>query len=189
MRVCIFHSNLSPLYSIPSRTLCLNASLTRYKPLSRGDRIINKTANETLNSALFSSRDVSSSSLMKWVTGREDRQRQRKMKEKKKRKERTTRGYVYHLMRPTFVSSSLSPCKLSAPVLMNSYLHAYTMFRWNYMHAKFASFHVSLFWEERPEMTGIQRRYRFNWMIFTLTKHYIDLIYTIILWQWIDEDW
>lgn len=112
-----------------------------------------------------------------------------KWRKKKKRKERTTRGYVYHLMRPTFVSSSLSPCKLSAPVLMNSYLHAYTMFRWNYMHAKFASFHVSLFWEERPEMTGIQRRYRFNWMIFTLTKHYIDLTYTIILWQWIDEDW
>lgn len=36
------------------------------------------------------------------------------------------------------------------------------------------SFRVSLFRGERP---GIQTRYRFNykWMIFALTKHYIDL--------------
>lgn len=81
----------SALHPPPPLTLCLNASLTRYKPLSRGDRIINKTANETLNSALFSSRDVSSSSLMKWVTGRGDRQRQRKMKEKKKKREKNSR--------------------------------------------------------------------------------------------------
>lgn len=39
------------------------------------------------------------------------------------------------------------------------------------------SFRVSLFRGERSEMTGIQTRYRFNykWMIFALTKHYIDL--------------
>ena len=36
----------------PSR-MCLNASLTRYEPLSRGDRVINKTANETLDSRPF----------------------------------------------------------------------------------------------------------------------------------------
>lgn len=73
--------------SPPPRTLCLNASLTRYKPLSRGDRIINKTANETLNSALFSSRDVSPSSLMKWVTGREIGKGKARKKEERKKKE------------------------------------------------------------------------------------------------------
>ena len=48
----------------------MSASLTRYKPLSRGDRVINKTANETLDSALFSSRGASSRERAKRETRR-----------------------------------------------------------------------------------------------------------------------
>lgn len=46
-----FHFGEHP--RVAADALCLNASLTRYEPLSRGDRVINKTANETLDSRPF----------------------------------------------------------------------------------------------------------------------------------------
>lgn len=75
---------------------------------SRGDRIINKTANETLDSALFSSHDVSPPSLTNEWQGETGAD---------KRKKHSSRIRVP--FDATFLSYSPSSCKLSALVSMS----------------------------------------------------------------------
>lgn len=133
---------------------------------SRGDRIINKTANETLDSALFSSHDVSSPSLTdEWQgeTGADKRN--------------TARGYVYHLMQRTFLSYSPSSCKLSALVSMSFAIKHFVtpveLLTW-LVRAKFSSRFQDLI-VEKIEF----RQRRMTWHVWNVTQVY----WKILIWQ------